>query len=253
MSDLHVDFPGADTVPDRVDGCDLVMVAGDTCEGLVRAVETLRRAFPRTEIAMVAGNHEFHGRVFSEELEVGRERARSLGVHLLENATASFGDVVVVGATLWTDYELFGAALRVPAMRTSADTMRDHKKIKWRKRPWMRFRPEEARALHVESRRFIEAELSKSAEKGRTAVVLTHHAASIEAVAPRHQRSIVSAAYASELLPIVDRYQPAFWVSGHTHRAMNFMRGRCRLVSNARGYPDEATGFDPDFAIEIDL
>jgi hypothetical protein len=139
----------------------------------------------------------------------------------------------LVGATLWTYYELFGAALRVPAMRTSADAMRDHKKIKWRKRPWMRFRPEEARALHVESRRFIEAELSKSAEKGRTAVVLTHHAASIEAVAPRHQRSIVSAAYASELLPIVDRYHPAGRRGGASRRES--IDGSIRRTCRRRG------------------
>lgn len=251
MSDLHVDFPGADPVPAEVAGCDLVTVAGDTCQGIVKAVETLRRAFPETEVAMVAGNHEYYGHVLAEELEAGRERARSLGVHFLENDVVSFGAIVLIGATMWTDYELFGEGLRVAAMRIAADTMRDHKRIKWRKQPWMRFRPEEARALHLKSRRFVETQLAESRTAGRTAVVLTHHGSSIEAVAPRNQRSIVSAAYASELLPLVDRFQPACWISGHTHHAMTFRRGACLMISNPRGYPGEATGFDSGLVIEV--
>jgi hypothetical protein len=50
----------------------------------------------------------------------------------------------VIGVTLWTDYLLFGAGMRPPAMREALDRIRDHKRIKWNKDPWQRFRPQEA-------------------------------------------------------------------------------------------------------------
>jgi hypothetical protein len=250
MSDLHTDFPGARGVPRLAQGATLVLVAGDTCQGLVRAIETLRRAFPDTEVATVAGNHEYYGFCLPDELEAGRARAKELGVHLLECDTAVIGNLRIIGATAWTDYELFGAALRIPAMRTASDIMQDHKSIKWRKKPWARFRPEEARALHLQSRAYIDAELVKFHDG--PSLVLTHHAATIEAVAPQFQRSLTSAAYASELLPIVDRHQPRWWVSGHTHISMNLLRGRTRMISNPCGYADENPFFDPLLTIEVD-
>ena len=41
MSDLHIDFPGARGIPPLAQGATLVIVAGDTCQGLVRAIEKL--------------------------------------------------------------------------------------------------------------------------------------------------------------------------------------------------------------------
>jgi Icc-related predicted phosphoesterase len=128
--------------------------------------------------------------------------------------------------------------------------MVDHKRIKWRRQPWQRFRPEEARALHLQSRSYIDAELAKPHDG--PSLVLTHHAPTIEAVAPRFQRSLISAAYASELLPLVDRHQPECWVSGHTHESISLRRGTTRMISNPCGYADENPYFDPLFTIEVD-
>jgi Icc-related predicted phosphoesterase len=251
MSDVHLDFPGARGFPPLARDAELVLIAGDTCEGLVRAVETMRMAYPHAEIAAVAGNHEFYGRTFGEELQAGRERARQLGVHLLADETIVFDHLHlrVIGATLWTDYELFGESLRESAMRTAYDTMRDHKRIKWSRRPWRRFRPQEARMLHLRSRTFIEAELSKA--YNRTTIVLTHMAPTVEAIERQHRESMSAAAYASNLLATIDRHQPDFWISGHTHYSIDIRRGRTRLISNPCGYPNENTRFDPQMVIEI--
>jgi hypothetical protein len=248
MSDLHLDFPGAREIPKTASEVDLVLVAGDTCEGLVKAVELLRDGFPKTEVATVAGNHEYYGRCLPDELEAGRRRARELGVHLLEMQTAFFGPLRVVGATGWTDYELFGHALLEPAMRTASKTMRDHQRIAWRKDPWQRFRPIEARQLHMASRRYIEAELAKP---HAATLVMTHHAVTLDAVAPPFQRSLASAAFASELLPVVDRCHPRWWLTGHTHCSLRLRRGSTLLISNPAGYPGENTSFDPSFCIEV--
>ena len=46
------------------------------------------------------------------------------------------------------------------------------------------------------------------------------------------------------MLPIIEKHQPALWVYGHTHECDDQMIGRTRIISNQRGYPDRAGGFE---------
>jgi hypothetical protein len=166
MSDLHVDFPGSLGVPPLVPGTDLVIVAGDTCQGLVKSVETVRHAYPPpTEIVMVAGNHEFWSKrlCYREHLEEGRLAAALHGVRFLENDVQTVGNVRLLGCTLY--YMLFGETLLGAAMRSAADTMNDHRRIKGSRNPWLRFRPAEARVLHLRSRAFLERETREAASR----------------------------------------------------------------------------------------
>ncbi|SPP92860.1 metallophosphoesterase [Bradyrhizobium vignae] len=250
-SDLHIKHPGSRGFPPLARGVDIVLLAGDTCEGLEQAIREMRAAYPHTEIVTVAGNHEFYGGAYFSILEEGRQCARELGVHFLEDGVATFGSLRVIGATGWTDYNLFGPALKPAAMRAAYDTMRDHKRIRWQLNPWQRFRPVEASLLHARSRAFIEAELART-PAGSTTIVITHHAATVEAVAPAFRDKLITAAYASDLLPVIDRYQPDHWVWGHTHFPTDVTRGRTRLISNPAGYGHEVSDFDPSFVIEVD-
>lgn len=252
MSDLHLDHPGNQGPPPLAAGADMVVVAGDTCQGLVKAIEHLRRAYPApTEVVMVAGNHELWSKKlsFEEHFEEGHRAADLHDVHLLENSVRVVGNLRLLGCTLWTDYELFGSPMREAAMRAAAETMLDHRHIKWSRDPWARFRPAEARILHHQSRVFLERELEKP-HAGPT-VCVCHHAVTLDAVAPEHRRSIVTAAYASKMLPMIDRYQPDAVITGHTHYGMDIKRGRTRLVSNPAGYPGETSSFEPAFVVGL--
>ena len=82
-------------------------------------------------------------------------------------------------------------------------------------------------------------------------MLLSHHPGVIDAVDPRNQRSLTSAAYWSEMTPLIDRYAIDWWVSGHTHFSMHVRRGRTRLISNPAGYADENGHYTPDFVIEV--
>jgi predicted phosphodiesterase len=252
LNDLHIDYPGSRGIPALAHGVDAVIVAGDTCQGLTRAIESLRRAYPSpTEIVMVAGNHELWSRrlAFEEHFEEGHSTAELHGVHFLENKAVVIDGVRIAGATLWTDYELFGPDLREAAMRTAADQMLDHKRIKWSREPWARFRPAEARILHHQSRIFFEEELEKP--HAGPSVCVSHHAMSMDAIAPAHRRSILSAAYASEMLSMIDRFQPDLVVSGHTHHGIDIKRGRTRMISNPAGYADENRHFDASLVVDL--
>ena len=252
MSDLHIDYPGSHGIPPLAPGVDVVIVAGDTRQGLVESIASLRRAYPSpTEIVMVAGNHELWSKKlsFEEHFDEGHAAAEVHDVHLLENAVQVIRGVRILGATLWTDYELHGSDLREAAMRTAAVTMADHKRIKWTRDPWARFRPAEARIMHFQSRTFFEEELAKP--HAGPSVCVSHHAMTLDAIAPAHQRSILSAAYASEMQPMIDRFQPDLVVTGHTHYGIDLKRGRTRMISNPAGYADENPYFDAAFVVDL--
>jgi hypothetical protein len=144
---------------------------------------------------------------------------------------------------------LFGEVSRAAAMRAALEGMRDHKRIKRTSNPWARFRPQEARALHQMSLTFLEAVLATH-HPGPT-VLVTHFAPTIDAVSPSHRDSLLAASSCTALVPLVDRFGPAAWISGHTHFAYRMTRGRTLMISNPHGYPDERLGFDPLLTIEV--
>jgi hypothetical protein len=252
MSDLHLSFPGNKGLPPLAKGVDGVLIAGDTCEGLAAAVEVLRPAYPEpVEIAVVGGNHEYYSRrlSYAANLAQGREAASHHRVHLLERDVCVIGgNVRIIGGTMWTDYCLLGADLRDAAMRTAATTMNDHRRIQWNRDPWRRFRPQEARLLHIETRAFVERELAKF-HPGPT-VCMFHHAVTPDAVAPADRGDLISAAYASDLTSIFERGGCDLVVTGHTHHSLDVRCGRARFLSNpaARG---ENAQFDPALVVEL--
>jgi hypothetical protein len=254
FSDLHADFPGFRGYPAPAPGASVIVVAGDTRQGLAAALRELRAAYPPPlQVVVVAGNHEFWSRpAFPAAVDEGRRVADELGLHYLENDVAVVGGtsgVRFLGCTLWSDYALLGEGSRAAAMRAALDGMRDHKRIKWRSNPWARFRPQEACALHLTSLSFLEAVLATH-HPGPT-VVVTHFAPTIDAVSPTHRRGLLAASACTELTPLIDRYQPTAWISGHTHFAYRMRRGRTLMLSNPLGYPDERLGFDPLLTIEV--
>ncbi len=67
--------------------------------------------------------------------------------------------------------------------------------------------------------------------------MVTHHAP--------HPRALAAGAplpwcYASDLTALIEEFQPAEWVFGHTHRPVVFEVGRTKLRNVSVGYPGEA-------------
>lgn len=82
-----------------------------------------------------------------------------------------------------------------------------------------------------------------------------HHAPSIMSVAPRYEGDRLSPAFVSDL-PDEFFDVPSVWIHGHTHSSADYVRGRCRVVSNPRGYPLAGGGFenarfDPGFVVDL--
>jgi len=263
FSDLHLDVAAIKpiTIGDNVDA---VIVAGDTCEGALRAFEHLRRIVPlHIPVVMVMGNHEYYRRFVPIELALAKQHAPSFNIHLLENdsivlrngpaladAALDSGDGVrFLGATLWTDYAIFGAANVAGVMNACANGMNDHRLIGWQKQPWLRFRPQEALRLHHHSRTFLTEMLAVPFD-GPT-VVVTHHAPHWDSVHPKFRSDPVTGAFASDLSGPIILHQPSLWVHGHVHNSSDYRVGRTRALSNPHGYGTENPQFDGQLVVEV--
>src|ERR1700750_1252657 len=186
FSDLHLD--AAPIKPIKImDDVGLVIAAGDTCEGALTAFEHLRRIVPLPiPIIMVLGNHEYYRRFVPVELALAKEQAPSFNIHVIENDSVvvgngiSVGGVRFVGATLWTDYAIFGAGNVAAVRNACANGMNDNRLIGWQKQPWLRFRPQEAALLHRQSKAFLAETLATTG--GGPTLVVRHTAPHVDAV-----------------------------------------------------------------------
>jgi Icc-related predicted phosphoesterase len=270
FSDLHLDVAPIRPIVIGKD-VEAVVVAGDTCQGVRNAFIALRRIVPeRIPIIMVAGNHEFYRRCFQSEIEEGKAIAGDFNVAFLEQDVLLMGTTRFVAATLWTNYRVFGAANAAAAMEAARRNMNDHRVITWTKRPWSRFRPEEALLLHERSRSFIANALNTTPPGVNITVVLTHHAPHFNSVQKGpYQSDITTAAYVSSLTDLVmtgteegadatprntaaDTPWDRIFVHGHIHSSSDYVVGTTRILANPHGYGTENAAFDPQLIIDIE-
>ena len=105
---------------------------------------------------------------------------------------------------------------------------------------------------HARDRAFIEAEIAAAHEAGLKTVVITHHAPSPRSIHPRFAGDECNPGFASNLEAMIQRFQPALWVHGHVHNAVDEQLGRTRILANPRGYDRaEAMDFVPDLVVEL--
>jgi predicted phosphodiesterase len=244
LSDLHLEF--YDWTPPAAEA-DVVVLAGDIHVGS-RGLEWARKQFPTTPVIYVAGNHEFYGGQMSEVLAALREVADRLGVHLLEADELVLDDTRFLGATLWTDFALYGTG---PGLLRSMDVAKqginDFRLIRRDGGP---FRPEHAREIHLAQVSWLEAKLNEVFD-GPT-VVITHYLPLRQSIHPRYAGDPFNPAFASDLARLV-KPPVMLWIHGHTHESFDYVVDGTRIVCNPRGYlPMEPnSAFDPRFVVEV--
>ena len=105
--------------------------------------------------------------------------------------------------------------------------------------------------IHSKPRRWLEASLKCHA--GKTNILVTHHAPSIQSLPERRHSDPLSPSYASNLESLIEQNSISYWLHGHIHHSVDYTVGSCRILSNPRGYPDQPNStFNPEFLIEID-
>jgi predicted phosphodiesterase len=265
LSDLHYEIYARDlftSVP--LADADVLLIAGDY-HRTQHVVRHARKLFPDIPLVLVAGNHEHYktGRPVSANIATLQDDARrdreehGRQTYFLEGESVEIGIggslVRVIGATLWTDFRLFGSPAK--SMRIAQDGMNDFVYINSDAKPGFELRPLETAAWHHQSRRFIQNELSKPFA-GAT-VVVTHHLPSIRSVAQKYLTNPLTPAFASDCDDLLN-LGANLWIHGHTHESCDYMAGNTRVVCNPRGYGAGISGsipenkdFNPRMVIEV--
>lgn len=208
------------------------------------------------EGCFIEGNHVIYNRTrlpYKTQLSNISKKYSTTKLKFLDNNTMYLPaeDIVVFGATLWTDQNLnnnihydgkiaeeymndyrFPAFTRAGALRRAAytDFIRQHKTT------------------------LTKLETALSEHPTSKFVVVTHHAPSRKSIDIKYKDSVINASYASNLDDfIISHPQIKLWVHGHIHSPSDYMIGDCRVICNPLGYVkyNESCGFDENLIVEI--
>jgi calcineurin-like phosphoesterase family protein len=253
MSDLHLEFADYD-IPET--DADIVVLAGDIGTGLsgMKWAKEQQKKLDK-QFIYVAGNHEYYGNNFPALQEkLTEETENNPMINYLENKVCSriIGDEVVkiIGATLWTNFELFGVENQPGAMILAGGRMNDYQRIRNSNGGYQKLKPADTLFAHHESVRFIEKELQNQRPNEKI-VVVTHHLPLEKSVPVEFKENKLSAAYASNLTRLFKQYHIDLWYHAHTHTSCDYVYEDTRVICNPRGYCDENTQFDSKKVIEI--
>ncbi len=255
LSDLHHELwrEAAPRIDPALSRPDAVILAGDINTG-AKAVEWAARTFAGLPVLYVHGNHEGYGHNLDEVQQQIQAACLAAGnVHFLNCGEHIIGGVRFLGATMWTDFRLFGDDERQAAMREAEARMTDYKRIRLANKGYRKLRAADTAQFHALHRSWLRKKLAEPFS-GKT-VVVTHMAPSMLSVADAYSEGQISAAYASRLDELAQ--QADLWVHGHMHDSFDYQLGQCRVVCNPCGYMTRGGGienerFDPNFIVDVD-
>jgi Icc-related predicted phosphoesterase len=226
LSDLHLEFNRCN-VPDT--DADYIVFAGDihTCPNKVRDFFSSVRAKTNSKIIYVLGNHEFWGHQFFDVVELYRKEVSKISdCYLLEKEILRDGNVCFIGTTLWTDYNKGLEVVSSLANINDYDNMFIGRE---------NVTPSDIIPIHEASVKFV----CDALEEENKRVVISHHGPSYKSVNSKYIRSTFNGAFVSDLSNIINRYQPEYWLHGHTHDACDYNLGDTKVVCNPVGYVGE--------------
>ncbi|HLS50468.1 MAG TPA: metallophosphoesterase [Burkholderiaceae bacterium] len=254
VSDVHLSH-GDLKLPET--DADLLILAGDIDEP-EKAIEWASRL--GKPILYVMGNHEPYGSTIRKSHETFRQLAAAkkqagVDIRLLDQEALTLNGVRFLGATLWTDFTLYGWGVeRDEAIAMANKLSPDFKNIKSDVDPQRFFNADDHVQLFDQHKTWLVEALNTPFD-GPT-VVITHHAPSPQSIHSRFANSPVNPAFINNLEHLMSADKVVLWVHGHTHNSFDYNVNGTRVVCNPRGYLDdngtaENPEFDPSFVVEV--
>lgn len=225
---------------DTLDGADLILLPGDIGNG-AEAIRAAKHLFPDKPVCMVAGNHEFWGLDIDKTYQSLANEATGSNVQFLNRQAYKQPGLRVLGATLWTDFDLFG---NQPVSMAAIGTRNYKCNGAFFSTPYPDFRmifegkkyatPHDLLRRHEQDWQWLKQQLDEPFDD--LTVVLTHHAPVSFSLAEHHVNDPLSTCFASRLENHLVRDDVHLVVWGHTHHAVDRTIDHTRFVSNQVGY-----------------
>jgi Icc-related predicted phosphoesterase len=259
MSDIHLEFedyykdgniifPNTYfSVPEHEgDSSSILILAGDV--GLIRKkytymhfLENVGKRFLR--VIYVPGNHEYYRGVHGLDMKELKENLSDINVSVLDNDSVRIGNQLIVGATMWTDFDRGNPLIMMKATGYMSDySLINHVNENG---SILNITPEYILSEHKKTIEYLHQTLANS----NGAIVVTHHLPSFRSVCVRKWGYHFSNhLYYSDLDEMIMNYKPKAWFHGHTHDSCNYVIGETNVLCNPRGYKghDLNLDFDPN-------
>jgi len=254
FSDIHLEhYTGSQIFPHLGSG-DVLILAGDILsaryfktKGYLHSVyDTFLEDCSKNydKILYVMGNHEFYGYNYEGTFKTIKENLPS-NFHLLENDTVKIGDWSFIGSTLWTNFRNENPL----DMMEANGYMNDYKVIRIGSN-YRKLNPDDTLGFHKKSKAYLLKKLEEL--KDENVFVISHHSPTLQSIPEEFKTSTCNAAYCSDLDDLILAHPNIkHWIYGHSHTAMDFYIGGCRVINNAVGYPGQDTGFDLHFYLNL--
>lgn len=262
ISDLHIDVN--EEYPLALKDKDIfTIICGDLSGYFNKSSKWIEENIK--EGILVAGNHMSYNTI-NHSIEYFHSQYQkkyplNAPISFMEKQYKIIDDIVFIGGTLWTDYQLFGKDRQELYMWYATKYMNDFryakinssKNIENENTDYLeRLRPHHCIKFFNKTIKYIDGICKQFPNK--KIVVITHHAPSVQSVPKRFINEVTTPCFASNLEEfILNHPNIKLWCSGHIHQFSDYYIGDCRVVCNPRGYIryDENTGFKEDFIIEI--
>lgn len=243
ISDLHLEFGISDL---SFNSADVIVLAGDVNLG-VKGIEWIKKTIPNKPVIYILGNHEYYKGAYPKTLNKIVETAQNSNISVLENTFVDIEGIRFHGATLWTDFSLFGSPMTYGSFCQTQ--MSDYKLIR-RDPSYSKLRSIDTYKIHQISKNWLKESLENS--KGMKNIVVTHHAPSLQSVPQQFKNDPVTSAYASDLEDFIEEHQPLYWIHGHIHTPTRYKIKETEIICNPHGYITEKyNGYNKELIIEI--
>ena len=173
---------------------------------------------------------------------------------VLSNTEYEFDDMIFLGNTLYTDFELFGEQNKIACMAEAASKINDFRYCQYFEKSKEKKGEKEIKGKIVPFTPSIHAELFKACvgwfrnrlryyrehNNTKPIILVTHHIPTPYGVEEQYKNDPLSAAFASDLRWFLkENPEIRLWAYGHTHHPHQYIIGNCRFVCNPFGYHNE--------------
>src|SRR5262249_5416995 len=147
-----------------------------------------------------------------------RTRCAGSNVHFLEQDELVVDGVRFLGATLWSDFLLYGdGSLREQAIAETMRIVGDFKRIT---RGARLLTPDDCVQLFNQASSWLDEKLDEPFEG--TTVVVTHFAPSRQSIHARFEGSLLNPCFVSDAERLMGAERVKLWIHGHTHNSFDY-------------------------------